>query len=194
MGISAKYTEAIDFYCLALAGRRRVLGDDDEDTKMTTTLMYQCCTLAARRTGEMYARKEWDAAIPIQRKVVEGFTLLYGADHKVTLVEQSNLALLLKSAGQLQASEEQHRAALRGFERTFGPNHKHTVMTCSYLSCTYKQLGRLTDALAMQRRVAAGMAALGHHDAAAKDAERVAELEALIAAGDELDAAAAAEQ
>ena len=64
-----------------------------------------------------------------------------GAEHPYTLDSVNNLAVCLKTTGQLKDAEALYRRALEGYERTLGAEHPYTLDSVNNLAVCLKTSG-----------------------------------------------------
>lgn len=126
----------------ALAGLRRVLGDDHPDT------LHSLNDLAAirRDLGDLEdARELFEQALAARRRVL-------GDDHHDTLWSMHGLGMTLQAVGELQAARQLHEHVLTARRQVLGDDHPTTLTSMSNLAETYRALGDLQHARALHQK------------------------------------------
>jgi serine/threonine protein kinase/tetratricopeptide (TPR) repeat protein len=119
-----------------LVVRRRVFGDDDNDTQIGINSL----AVVLHRLGQL------DEAEGLYREAVAAGERRFGAQHPDTLTARLNLASMLHSRGDAAAAEAMMVPLLADLRRVFGAEHGKTASACRTLGDLYKDLGRFRDA------------------------------------------------
>lgn len=126
----------------ALAGLRRVLGDDHPNT------LHSLNDLAAirRDLGDLEdARELFEQALAARRRVL-------GEDHHDTLWSMHGLGMTLQAVGELQAARQLHEHVLTARRQVLGDDHPTTLTSMSNLAETYRALGDLQHARELHQK------------------------------------------
>lgn len=89
-----------------------------------------------------FAKQKFEEAEELVPKVIEGYRILFGEDHKQTIESTLLLGLIYYKRGLLEKSEEVYLGALDKQKQLFGENHQDTVNTMGRLATLYGDLGR----------------------------------------------------
>jgi serine/threonine protein kinase/tetratricopeptide (TPR) repeat protein len=120
----------------ALETRRRILGEEDEETLRSLGAMADL----------LRAQGELAEAEPLARDVAERCRRVLGEKHPFTLVSINNLGYLLSLQGAHAEAEPLLGEALGKMRRVLGEDHRETLMTQGNLALTLQALGRLEEA------------------------------------------------
>ena len=131
-----RFAEAEKLLREVLAIRRRVFGNDDNDSQIGIN------SLAVL----LHERKQFDEAEELYREAVEIGERSLGASHPDTLTARMNLGSLLRSLGRHGEAEPMMVALLTDLRRVFGADNPQTAKACKALGELYKDLGRFKDA------------------------------------------------
>jgi serine/threonine protein kinase/Flp pilus assembly protein TadD len=130
------YERARPYQELALATRRRLLGDDHPDTLTSTHMMGW---LLEYHGGGAEAE-------PYLREALEGRRRVLGNEHPDTLLCINDLAIVLNGLGRLEEAEAYHRDALEGRRHVLGDDHPDTLESIANIGYLLYQQGRLVEA------------------------------------------------
>ena len=119
-----------------LAIRRRVFGDDDNDTLIGINSL----AVVLHRQGQL------DEAEGLYREALALGERRLGALHPDTLTARLNLASMLHSRGNAAAAEPMMVPLVADLRRVFGAEHGQTGRACRMLGDLYKDVGRFQDA------------------------------------------------
>jgi serine/threonine protein kinase/tetratricopeptide (TPR) repeat protein len=135
---------------LALADRRRILGEEHEDTILSIG------NLAAYTKG----LGKRDEAEPLYREALDKSRRVRGRDHAETLTYLGGIGLFLIDMGKLSEAEPLLRESLDSRRRVLGEDNPDTIAALSDWAALLQQQGKLAeaealfrDALARYRRV-----------------------------------------
>lgn len=135
------YEAAQPLQSRALETRRRVLGDESEETLRS---------LGA--SGDLLrAQGKLAEAEPILRDAMERSRRALGAEHPFTLVSLNNLGYVLHLLGRNAEAEALCREALGKMRRVLGEGHRETLTTMGNLALALQALGRLEESEAVYR-------------------------------------------
>jgi tetratricopeptide (TPR) repeat protein len=145
-----QHRQALTLLDQALAGRRRVLGDNHPDTMTTKNSLGE----SRRHLGNLQgARGLLEQTLEARRRVL-------GPDHPDTLQSMSSLGETLRGLGDLDSARDLHEQTLAARQRVLGPDHHSTLIAMNSLALTRRALGDLQGArdlfgqtLAARRRV-----------------------------------------
>jgi tetratricopeptide (TPR) repeat protein len=140
------YRQALTLQERALAGYRRVFGDDHPDTLRSID------NLAETRLalGDLRGTRK------LSEQSLAGFRRVFGDDHPDTLHSMNNLAATLRDLGDLQRARELHERALATYRRVLGDEHPDTLWSMSNLAVALRDLGDLRDACDLQEQALVG--------------------------------------
>jgi tetratricopeptide (TPR) repeat protein len=141
-----QYQQALKLEEQALAGRRRVLGDDHVDTLTSMN------NLALTR----WALGDLNGAVELHQRALAGFRRVLGDDDPATLYSMNNLALTHQALGDLNGAVEFHEQALAGFRRVLGDDHPATLTSIGNPAETRWALGDLNGAVELYEQALAG--------------------------------------
>ena len=136
---------AIRFLDRALAGRRRVLGEDHPDT------------LASRNNlaGAYESAGDLDRAIPLYEQTLADSVRVLGEDHRNTLASRNNLAGAHESAGDLDRAIPLFEQTLADSVRVLGEDHRNTLGSRNNLAGAYESAGDLDRAIPLYEQTLA---------------------------------------
>jgi hypothetical protein len=140
------YPQAATLLEQALAGCRRVLGDDHPDT--LTTMNY----LAETR----HDLGDLDGVRELHEQALAGRQRALGDDHPATMESMNNLAETRHDLGDLDGARELHEQALAGCRRVLGDDHPNTLISMNNLAMTRYALGDLDGAHELLEQAMAG--------------------------------------
>ena len=93
------------------------------------------------------------AALPLQRTVVETTTRQLGSEHPATLAQRLNYGTMMIDAGEWDAALPVLQEVLQTHLRVYGPGHPLTLKAKLNLASLYARLQRFDEALALQADV-----------------------------------------
>jgi serine/threonine protein kinase/tetratricopeptide (TPR) repeat protein len=130
------YPEAETHLPVAAEIRRRILGEEHQDTLVSTN------RLAMLRSDQgRYAEAE-----PLLVKTLESRRRVLGPEHPSTLETMNSLAVLYARLGQAAKSEALFVDTLRIRRRVLGEEHRDTLLSMNNLVVLYTDLGRFAEA------------------------------------------------
>jgi tetratricopeptide (TPR) repeat protein len=145
-----QYQPACKLHEQALAGRRRVLGDDHPDTLSSMNNL----AVDRRILGDLQGARD------LHEQALAALSRVLGDDHPDTLSSINNLALTIQALGDLQGARDRLEQALAGRRRVLGHDHPATLRSMNSLGEVRRILGDLQGArdlleqtLAICRRV-----------------------------------------
>jgi tetratricopeptide (TPR) repeat protein len=141
-----QYRQALGLEEQALAGFRRVLGDDHPETLTSMN------NLATSR----YVLGDLDGARDLHEQALAGRRRVLGDDHPDTLTSMSNLAAILADLGDLDGARDLHEQALAGRRRVLRDDHPDTLTSMSNLAAILADLGDLDGARELGEQALAG--------------------------------------
>jgi non-specific serine/threonine protein kinase/serine/threonine-protein kinase len=130
------YERAQPYQELALATRRRLLGDDHPDTLTSTHMMGWLLEFHGRQAE----------AEPYLREALEGRRHVLGDDHPDTLESIANMGYLLHQQGRIVEAEPYYREGLEGRRRALGDDHRSTLWSVGLMGDLLLDQGRLEEA------------------------------------------------
>ncbi len=135
--LQAQFANAEQFFDVALALRRRVLGEDHPETAAS----FQNCGENLRAQGQYQRAQElFEKAVLIQEKA-------RGAAAPETATATNSLALCLAGQGRFAAARPLYENALVVLRQARGVNHRDTATAYSNLAANLSAQGRYADAL-----------------------------------------------
>jgi tetratricopeptide (TPR) repeat protein len=151
-----QHRQALTLLDQALAGRRRVLGDNHPDTLTTKNSLGE----SRRHLGDLQgARGLLEQTLAARQQVL-------GLDHPDTLQSMSSLGETLRGLGDLDSARDLHERTLAARQQVLGPDHPDTLQSMNNLASTLRGLGDLDSARDLhERTLAARQRMLGneHH-------------------------------
>jgi len=150
LGSRGRYRQAVRLHDQALAGYRRLFGDNHPTTLSSME------DLAETRwvIGDLQVSRE------LHEQTLAGYRQLYGDDDPHTLHAMNNLAATLSDLGDLQAARELHEQTLARYRRVLGEDYPDALWSMNNLAATLRRLGDLQGAhdlvvetLAARRRI-----------------------------------------
>ena len=99
-----KWQKAEEMHTKVLEARRRVLGQDHQDTLSSMNNL----------ANVLQKQGKWQKAEEMHTEVLEARRRVLGQDHQDTLSSTSNLATVLQEQGKWQKAEEMHTEVLEG--------------------------------------------------------------------------------
>jgi tRNA A-37 threonylcarbamoyl transferase component Bud32/tetratricopeptide (TPR) repeat protein len=131
------YDAAAPLQRSALATRRRLLGEDNQDT--VTSIINVGVLL---RNEDRYSEAE-----PFLREAVQKTRQSQGGDRTLAVFSLFNLGLLLEAEGKLDAAGTFDREALDSARREFGENNQTTLLATIVTGGLFASQGRYADAV-----------------------------------------------
>jgi tetratricopeptide (TPR) repeat protein len=125
----------------AMKARKRVLGQEHEDTLWSAALIGLAYKLGGR----------WDDAEKLFVQVMETRKKRLGADHPSTLTSMANLASTYRNQGRWDAAEELEVQVMETSKKRLGADHPNTLASMNNLAFTLKLLGQDKEALRLLR-------------------------------------------
>ncbi|CAN5505103.1 hypothetical protein BH09PLA1_BH09PLA1_33350 [soil metagenome] len=149
------YDDALPLQTAALATRRRVLGDSNEDTLTSINNMGSILDAEGKpQEAEKYYREGLD-----QRSRV------LGAENHATLVSMGNLGNLFCAQGKFAEAEPLLRASLEKCRRVLGNDHRDTIIAINSLGFLLVNQGKPAEAEPLWREAyERGQRAIGADD------------------------------
>ena len=135
------YDSALPLLEKALATRRDLLGEEDEQTLVSQT------DLAALQ----FERGRFELAERLALEAVELQERVLGADHLVTLESSHYLALAQSGQGREVEAESTLRQTLDALRRVAGEEHELTLRAMNALAAVLQNQGRFDDAARLYR-------------------------------------------
>jgi tetratricopeptide (TPR) repeat protein len=93
-----------------------------------------------------------DEAIELQRRAIDEFTEISGADHPDTAQAMDKLGYALRLQHRPEEAIRQHQRAVRLLERVLGADDPRVAMTLSNLGLALREAGRIDTAVDVQTR------------------------------------------
>jgi tetratricopeptide (TPR) repeat protein len=125
----------------AMKARKRVLGQEHEDTLWSAALIGLAYKLGGR----------WDDAEKLFVQVMETRKKRLGADHPSTLTSMANLASTYRNQGRWDEAEELEVQVMETSKKRLGADHPNTLASMNNLAFTLKLLGQDKEALRLLR-------------------------------------------
>jgi tetratricopeptide (TPR) repeat protein len=141
-----QYPQAVTLLEQALAGRRRVLGDDHPDTLESMNNL----ATTRRSLGDLQGVPE------LLEQVLDASRRLLGPEHPDTLESMNKLGETRHDLGELDGARELHEQALAGRRRALGDDHPATLESMNNLAETRHDLGDLNGARELHEQALAG--------------------------------------
>ncbi len=130
------HNEAEDVLRETLEIRRRVLGNDHEETLLTIHALGSQLSFLRRH----------EEAVVLLREAYTGRTKRFGTDHEITLRTGTALGGVLRYQGKLAEAEEIWQHTLQTQQRVLGHDHDETLRTLNNMGVVYVVQGRLDEA------------------------------------------------
>jgi tetratricopeptide (TPR) repeat protein len=131
-----RYNEAEAPYLEVTETRRRVLGEEHENTLTSMTQL----------ASTYWKQGLWKKAEELEVKVVEIRKRLHGEEHLETLTSIANLASTYRDKGQWKKAEEMEVKVMETRKMFLGERHQDTLTSMSNLASTYWEQGRWEEA------------------------------------------------
>jgi tetratricopeptide (TPR) repeat protein len=141
-----KYSQAEAILVAALAARRRVLGEQHNDTwasMNSLALVYQ-------------AQGKYEQAEHLLQQVVEARQRVMSAEHPETLLTMKNLAELYQRQERMTEAEALFTKILEARRRVLGPNHPNTYRVLASLGVLKLQERHYSEAEPLLRQAVQG--------------------------------------
>jgi tetratricopeptide (TPR) repeat protein len=126
-----QYRQAVTLQAEALAGRRRLFGEDHPDTLAS---LHSLAVVNRNLRDLQNARQLFLQALTARERVL-------GDDHPDTLWSKNSLAVTRQSLGDLHGARELHEQTLAARRRVLGDDHPDTLWSMNKLAVTHRQLG-----------------------------------------------------
>jgi Flp pilus assembly protein TadD len=136
-------TDAVTLATKSMKARKKVLGQEHEDTLWSVAMVGLAYKLGGR----------WDEAEKIEVQVMETRKRKLGADHPDTLTSMNNLAGTYMSQGRWDDAETLQVQVMETFKTKLGADHPSTLASMNNLALTYRNQGRWDDAETLQVQV-----------------------------------------
>jgi|SRR5271166_25268 len=104
-----------------------------------------------QRIYRLYAKGNYQEAIPLAEKAVEIARRLRGPDHPETALTLNNLAELYEAMGEYAKAEPLFQEALRIRQKVFGNEHPDTAESLNSLAELYRAMGEYAKAEPLYR-------------------------------------------
>jgi tetratricopeptide (TPR) repeat protein len=127
----------------AMKARKKVLGQEHEDTLWSVAMVGQAYKLGGR----------WDEAEKLQVQVMETSKTKLGADHPDTLTSMANLASTYWNQGRWDDAERLDVQVMETRKRKLGADHPSTLTSMANLASTYRNQGRWDEAEKLEVQV-----------------------------------------
>ncbi|KAH6702773.1 hypothetical protein BKA61DRAFT_646770 [Leptodontidium sp. MPI-SDFR-AT-0119] len=138
-----KGVEAENLAFTAMQVRKKILGDEHEDTLSGMAMV----GLAYKLNGR------WDAAKKLEVQVMETRKMKLGVDHPSTLTSMANLASTLWNQGRWNNAEKLFVQVIETRKTKLGVDHPSTMTSMANLASTYRNQGRWGDAERLEVQV-----------------------------------------
>ncbi|KAF8440564.1 hypothetical protein BDZ91DRAFT_755540, partial [Kalaharituber pfeilii] len=128
-----KYSQALELYQRALAGREKALGADHPNTLGTIynmAIVYQ-------------SQGKYSQALELYQRALAGKEKALGANHPSTLDTVYSMAILYEDQREYSQAMELFQRALAGREKTLGAEHSDTVLEYEGVSESHYGLGKV---------------------------------------------------
>ncbi|KAF1964038.1 putative kinesin, partial [Bimuria novae-zelandiae CBS 107.79] len=123
----------------AMKARKKVLGQEHEDTLWSIAMVADAYSLGGR----------WDEAEKLRKQVMETHKKKLGADHPDTLTSMANLASTYRNQGRWDAAEELDVQVMETRKKKLGADHPDTLTSMANLAWTWKSLERSAKAISL---------------------------------------------
>ncbi|RYP47712.1 hypothetical protein DL768_006248 [Monosporascus sp. mg162] len=144
--MKGSYMIAQEIATKALTATERVLGQDDEWTLTSATVL----------ASVLQCQGKYDEAEKLNRRALEGSEKELGIQHPDTLTSVSNLAMVLQDQGKYDEAEKLNRRALEGMEKELGIQHPDTLASVNNLAFVLKYQEKYDEAEKLNRRALEG--------------------------------------
>ncbi|KAF2688898.1 TPR-like protein [Lentithecium fluviatile CBS 122367] len=129
-------TDAITLAVKSMKARKKVLGQEHEDTLWSIAMVGLAYTLGG----------QWDDAEKLFVQVMETCKTKLGADHPNTLTSMANLAATYNNQGRWDDAEKLFVQVAETRKTKLGVDHPDTLTSMAGLAATYRNQGRWDDA------------------------------------------------
>jgi len=99
------------------------------------------------QAAEAYQNRDYAAALLAAQEATVLSRSKFGANHTLTLSNQTHLALMYVMLGQFESSESVYKSELNVNRRVFGENHPITLISLNNLGINNVSLGRYKEAM-----------------------------------------------
>jgi tetratricopeptide (TPR) repeat protein len=134
--------EAEQLAIKSMKARRQVLGQEDEDTWWSMSML----ATVYRHRGR------WHDAAKLEEEVLDICKAKLGEDHPDTLISMGNLASTYRHQGRLKEAQELGEKALEMRKAKLGEDHPDTLTSMSNMASTYWHQGRLKEAQELEEQ------------------------------------------
>jgi hypothetical protein len=139
----------------AVAGRRRILGDDHPDTLVSMNSL----AVDHRGMGDLSGARE------LHEQALAGLLRVVGEEHPYTLFSMNNLGLTIRALGDLPRARDLLERTLTGRRKVFGDDHPATLRSLNHVAQLRRDLGDLSGARdLLERTLATCRRVLGEDD------------------------------
>ena len=136
-------TEAIGLSETAMKVRKKILGQENEETLSSIDMVGLAYSLGGR----------WKEAEKLQLQVMKTMKKVLGEEHPNTLISMGNLALTYSNQGRWKESEELEIWVMKIRKKVLGEEHPVTLTSMANLASTYRNQGRWKEAERLQLQV-----------------------------------------
>ncbi|KAK6356073.1 hypothetical protein TWF718_000447 [Orbilia javanica] len=141
-----KYDEAMQWYERALAGTKKVLGEDHPSTFDTVNNI----ALVFKNQGK------YDEAMQWYERALAGTEKALGEDHPSTLITVNNIALVFFNQGKYDEAMQWYERSLAGKKKALGEDHPSTLSTVNNIALVFFNQGKYDEAMQWYERLLAG--------------------------------------
>ena len=136
-------TEAVDLSEIAMKVRKKILGQEHQETLSSIGMVGLAYVLGGR----------WKEAEKLQLQVMETTKRVLGEEHPDTLTSIANLASTYWNQGRWKEAEELEVQVIETTKRVLGEEHPDTLSSIANLASTYRNQGRWKEAEELEVRV-----------------------------------------
>jgi hypothetical protein len=140
-----QHRQALTLEEQALAGYRRVLGEDHPDTLESMNNL----AVTRRNLGDLQGARS------LHEQALAGYRRVLGEDHPDTLQSMNNLAVTLGDLGDLQDARALQEQTLAARGQVLGEDHPDTLNSMNNLAQIRRALGDLDDARGLHKQTLA---------------------------------------
>jgi hypothetical protein len=134
-------TDIVTMATKSMKARKRVLGQEHEDTLSSIAMVGSAYRLGGR----------WEDAKTLEVQVMKTSKKKLGADHPDTLTSMANLASTLWNQGRWDAAEELFVQVMETRKKKLGADHPSTLTSMANLAFIWKAQGRSAEAIVLMR-------------------------------------------
>ena len=136
-------TEAVDLSEMAMEARKKILGQEHEETLSSMGMVGLAYSLGGR----------WKEAEELQVQVMEIRKRVLGEEHPDTLMSIANLASIYSDQGRWKEAEDLQVQIIEVRKRVLGKEHPDTLYIIANLTLTYRNQGRWKEAEELQVQI-----------------------------------------